>query len=116
MTYETIQVAVEDGIATITLDRPEVRNAINQQMVDDLHMALEKLEDDPEVRALILTASGGKAFMSGADIAEMRERRRDDALKGINSTLFSRFERFPRPSVAARGPGRGPMGTVPLGW
>ncbi len=101
MSYETIPVAVDDGIATITLDRPQVRNAINQQMVDDLHMALEKLEDDPDVRALILTSSGGKAFMSGADIAELRERRREDALQGINANLFARLERFPRPTVAA---------------
>ena len=102
MTYETIQVTVrDDGLAILTIDRPEVRNAINQQMVDDMHAALEALEQDPKVEALILTSSGGKAFMSGADIAELRDRRRDDALKGINANLFARLERFPRPTAAA---------------
>lgn len=101
MTYETILVDLQDGIATVTLNRPDVYNAINKQMVDDLHAALEQLEGDESVHALILTSAGGKAFMSGADIAEMRDRRREDAIKGINSTLFSRLERFPRPTVAA---------------
>ena len=100
-TYETILVRVEDGVVTITLNRPEVYNAINQQMVDDLHAALDRFENDDSIRALILASSGGKAFMSGADIGEMRERRHEDALKGINSNLFSRLERFPRPTVAA---------------
>ena len=102
MTYETILCEVgEDGVAVITLNRPDVRNAINQQMVDDLHAALGTLERQASVKALILTAAGGKAFMSGADIAELRERRAPDALKGINANLFARFERFPRPTVAA---------------
>jgi enoyl-CoA hydratase len=102
MTYETILCEVgDDGVAVITLNRPDVRNAINQQMVDDLHAALESLETREDVKALILTAAGGKAFMSGADIAELRERREADALKGINANLFARFERFPRPTVAA---------------
>jgi len=101
MSYETILTSVDDGVALITLDRPEVYNAINRQMVDELHRALGILEDDESIRGLILASSGGKAFMSGADIAEMRDRRREDALQGINSGLFSRFERFPRPTVAA---------------
>ena len=101
MSYETITLDIDDGIAVITLNRPDVRNAINQQMVDDLHVALEALEQDESVSALILTSAGGKAFMSGADIAELRERGRVDALKGINSNLFARLERFPRPTVAA---------------
>ncbi len=102
MSYETILADVDDdGVALITLNRPDVRNAINKQMVDDLHDVLGAYEARDDVKALILTSAGGKAFMSGADIAELRERRKEDALKGINSTLFSRLERFPRPTVAA---------------
>lgn len=101
MQFETLLLDVTDGVATLTLNRPDVRNAINAQMVEDMHAALEHLEQDEDLRALILTSAGGKAFMSGADIAELRERRREDALKGINSTLFARLERFPRPTVAA---------------
>jgi len=101
MKFETILLEVGDGVAVITLNRPDVRNAINQQMVDDLDAALGALEAREDVRALILTSAGGKAFMSGADIAELRERRAADALRGINANLFARFERFPRPTVAA---------------
>ncbi len=101
MSYETILTRVYDGVATITLNRPKVRNALNHQMVDDLHDALGAFEDNDDIRALVITSAGGKAFMSGADIAELRDRKREDALEGINSTLFSRIERFPRPTVAA---------------
>lgn len=101
MTYEAILLDVGERVATITLNRPEVRNAINRRMVEELHDALGELERRSDVHALVLTSAGGKAFMSGADIAELRDRGREDALQGINSTLFSRVERFPRPTVAA---------------
>jgi len=102
MAYDTIRLEKDDtGVATLTIDRPEVRNAVNLQMVDEMHDALQGLEQDDDLRALVLTSSGGKAFVSGADIAELRERRRDDALQGINARLFARVEAFPRPSVAA---------------
>jgi len=101
MDYETILTRVYGGVATITLNRPKVRNALNHQMVDDLHAALDTFESNDDVRAVVINSAGGKAFMSGADIAELRDRTREDALKGINSTLFSRIERFPRPTVAA---------------
>ncbi|MEZ6025065.1 MAG: enoyl-CoA hydratase/isomerase family protein [Planctomycetota bacterium] len=102
MPYETIRVERDtEGVAVMVINRPEVHNAISRQMVEEMHHALGQLEADESCRALILTSAGGKAFMSGADIAEMRERRRADALQGINSTLFARFEAFPHPTVAA---------------
>jgi enoyl-CoA hydratase/carnithine racemase len=98
---QTIRVEVADRVATITLDRPEVRNAIDRAMVGELHEALAALEPRDDVHALVLRGAGGKAFASGADIAELRERRRLDALRAINGALFARVERFPRPTVAA---------------
>ncbi|MBG6224527.1 enoyl-CoA hydratase [Arthrobacter sp. CAN_A2] len=82
----------------VELHRPEVRNAIDRRMVDELHAVCEDLEGSP--RTLILTGSDG-VFASGADIAELRERRRDDALAGINSTLFARIAALPMPVIAA---------------
>jgi len=96
----TIHVVVEGAVATVTLDRPEVRNAISRAMVDELHAALEALAAREDVHALVLTGAG-KAFASGADIAELRDRRAADAKEGINGALFSRVECFPRPTVAA---------------
>lgn len=82
----------------VELHRPEVRNAIDRQMVDELHAVCASLEQTP--RILILIGSDG-VFASGADIAELRERRRDDALAGINSTLFARIAALPLPVIAA---------------
>lgn len=82
----------------VELHRPEVRNAIDRRMVDDLHAVCDSLEREP--RTLILTGAEG-VFASGADIAELRERRRDDALAGINSTLFARIAELPMPVIAA---------------
>jgi enoyl-CoA hydratase len=94
-----------DGIAVVTLNRPSVRNAINHEVVRGLADALETLADDESTRVLILTGAAGPdgraAFASGADIGELRERRGADALRGINSTLFLRVERFPCPVIAA---------------
>jgi enoyl-CoA hydratase len=81
----------------LRLNRPEVRNAIDQQMVDELHHACGLLERDPRI-ALILGEGGG--FAAGADIAQLRERRRDDALRGINSGVFDRIRRLPMPTIA----------------
>lgn len=97
----TVQVDSQGGIAVVTLNRPEVRNAINLKMVGDLHAALDALAADAATRVLILTGAGGAAFASGADIRELRERRAADALRGINSGLFLKVEQFPLPTIAA---------------
>lgn len=81
----------------MTLNRPEARNAINLEMVDALHEVCADLERTP--RILVLAGSGG-IFAAGADIAELRERGRADALRGINSSLFDRVARLPLPTVA----------------
>jgi enoyl-CoA hydratase len=81
----------------VHLARPEVRNAIDQQMVDELHDVCAVIERDPRV---LLIIGEGDTFAAGADIAQLRERRRDDALRGINSGLFDRIRRLPMPTVA----------------
>lgn len=98
----TIRTEVDDGgIAILTLDRPEVRNAINLDMVREMSLALDELGADPRVRVLILRGEGSKAFAGGADIAQMRERRALDALKQVNARLFQQIEDFPHPTIAA---------------
>ncbi|WP_035764123.1 enoyl-CoA hydratase/isomerase family protein [Arthrobacter sp. H20] len=96
--FSTLRATDGDDRLTVQLHRPEVRNAIDQTMVDELHAVCELLERQP--RTLILAGSNG-VFASGADIAQLRERRRDDALAGINSTLFARIARLPMPVIAA---------------
>lgn len=81
-----------------TLDRPATRNAIDLAMVDELHALCAELEETPAI--LIVTGAGG-VFASGADIAELRERRAEDALRGINTHAFSRLAALPMPVIAA---------------
>ena len=87
-----------DDRVTATLDRPEARNAIDQAMIDELHTLCLELEQEP--RILILIGSGG-IFASGADIAQLRDRRAQDARAGINTTAFQRIRRLPMPVIAA---------------
>ena len=81
-----------------TLHRPDKRNAVDQSMIDALHALCGELESDP--RTLILTGSGG-TFAAGADIAQLRDRRAEDALRGINATAFIRVSELPMPVIAA---------------
>lgn len=81
----------------IRLNRPEVRNAIDQSMVDALHEVCAELEAEPKVA--ILTGSSG-VFAAGADIGQLRDRGRDDALAGINSKIFTRIQELPMPVIA----------------
>ena len=97
----TVNVRVEDGVAEIELNRPEARNAINLQMVREVNTALDALLQRDELRAVIVHGSGGKAFASGADIAELRERTHREAFLAINASLFQRLDDFPRPTIAA---------------
>ena len=103
MNYKLISIE-HDGdnsrIVTVTLQRPEVKNAINLAMVNELHQAFDELSGDPEIGAIILTGAG-KDFAAGADIAELRERKAPEALAAINSTLFSKIENCPAPVIAA---------------
>lgn len=85
-----------DDRMVIRLNRPEVRNAIDLTMVEALHEVCAELEAHPQVA--ILTGTGG-TFAAGADIGQLRERRRDDALAGINSKIFSRILDLPMPVI-----------------
>jgi enoyl-CoA hydratase len=96
--FSTLLVEEREDRVVVLLNRPEVRNAIDQQMVDELHMVCAALEQNPKV--LIIAGVDG-VFASGADIAQLRERRRDDALQGINSTIFVRIAKLPMPVIAA---------------
>ncbi|HEY4616365.1 MAG TPA: enoyl-CoA hydratase/isomerase family protein [Citricoccus sp.] len=104
--FSTLVVEEREDRLVARLHRPEVRNAIDQDMVDELHAVCAHLERTPKVLILTGTPSdpqtGAKGiFASGADIAQLRERRRDDALAGINSTIFDRIARLPMPVIAA---------------
>ena len=83
----------------VTLDRPERRNAIDAEMVERLHEVCHRLERDPKL--LLLTGGAEGIFASGADIAQLKERGKLDALAAINQGLFDRIRRLPLPTLAA---------------
>ena len=102
MAYENILVAQEGGVATITVHRPKVLNALNHQTLNELAHAFDALRDDQGVRGLIITGAGEKAFVAGADINELARMQalqaKDVAFFG--QQVFARLERMGKPSIA----------------
>ena len=72
MSHETILVEQAEGVGTITLNRPEVLNAMSLKLMEELDAEVARMESDTEVKAIIITGAGEKAFSAGADIHEMR--------------------------------------------
>ena len=101
MANELVLVERRDSIAILTLNRPQKRNALNKALVDHLSKTLSTLRREAWLRALVLTGAGEKAFVAGADIAELKERGAEESLLSINSSLFREVEEFPVPVVAA---------------
>jgi enoyl-CoA hydratase/carnithine racemase len=83
----------------VTLDRPAKRNAIDTEVVHALHEVCARLEREP--RLLLLTGGDQGIFAAGADIAQLKERGRLDALAAINAAIFSRIAALPMPTLAA---------------
>ena len=73
MSYQFLLYTVDDRVATITLNRPQRHNALSQPLVDEIMDAIAKADADPDVRVLIVTGAGGKAFFAGYDIKESAE-------------------------------------------
>lgn len=94
----TLRIEERDDRVIATLDRPEKRNAIDRETIDDLHQLCAELEASP--RTLILTGSSG-VFAAGADIAQLRDRTAEDARTGINAMAFIRIAELPMPVIAA---------------
>nr|WP_038169314.1 enoyl-CoA hydratase/isomerase family protein [Tomitella biformata] len=95
----TLRVEQGEGHVLVTLDRPAAKNAIDAEMIGDLHALCAELERAPQL--MILTGGADGVFAGGADIGELRDRRRDDALAGINLNLFNRIRALPMPTIAA---------------
>ena len=97
---ELIQVDVEAPIATITLDRPKVLNALSPALIGELGQALRELEADDTVRAVVLTG-GPKVFAAGADIGDMAERTAAEQLTRDQTGAWTPIAGFKKPLVAA---------------
>jgi len=103
MTLETLLYTVEDGIAVITVNRPDTLNALNAQVIQELGQAFYQARADDAVQGIVLTGAGDKSFVAGADIQQFPDL---DALSGHRFALrgqavFNRIEEMPKPVVAA---------------
>ena len=100
MAYRNLILDVDRRVASITVNRPDVRNALDTETVDEFHRALDEVRKARST-VLVITGAGDKAFVSGADINAIRARKRDDALASINSRLMSAIESHDAVSIAA---------------
>ena len=91
------------SIAVATINRPKALNALNSQVLEDLNELLDLVNADEEIRALVLTGSGEKAFVAGADIAEMSTLTKveGEAFGKKGNDVFRKLETLPIPTVAA---------------
>ncbi|HET6267816.1 MAG TPA: enoyl-CoA hydratase-related protein [Acidobacteriota bacterium] len=101
MSYQNLIYETSDQIATITINRPDVRNALDLKTVEELTAAIGEVNGSEHAGVLILTGAGDKVFVSGADIRDIRARKKLEALKGINARLFKTVEDCEKPVIAA---------------
>jgi enoyl-CoA hydratase/carnithine racemase len=103
MTNDTVLFEVREGIATVTLNRPEMMHAINRDLVGALERCMEELRFDPEIRVVIMTGTGAKAFCAGADLKERATLTPDEVQACLFSLwrVFDEIEKLPKPVIAA---------------
>lgn len=103
MEYSNIILGTDNGVATITFNRPKSLNALNMALLDELSHALSEIAADEDIRVLILTGAGEKAFVAGADISELAE------LSTLQAKVFAKkgqgvinqIQELPIPAIAA---------------
>jgi enoyl-CoA hydratase len=101
--YQTLLTELEQGILTVTVNRPDKLNALNRSVFDDLNALMDQVDTDPAIRGVILTGSGPKAFVAGADISEFNQLSKEEAmaLAKRGQDCFFRLERSRKPIIAA---------------
>lgn len=103
MSFQMLTFEARDRVAFITVNRPEKLNALNDATISELGEAIEEARSRDDVGGIILTGAGTKAFVAGADIAELAEQGpvdgRERSLRG--QRIFTRFETSPKPTIAA---------------
>jgi enoyl-CoA hydratase len=101
--YNTILTSVQNGICTITINRPDKLNALNKQVFTDLDAAIDEVYNNAEIKSAIITGAGPKAFVAGADITEFAGLNKEEAmaLAKRGQDVFFKIENSKKPIVAA---------------
>ena len=100
--FETLLLDVDENIATLTINRPKKLNALNKQVLDELDAVLDNLSQNEEVKGVIITGSGDKAFVAGADISELEKLNENSGKETSRrgQKIFSKIEYFNKPVIA----------------
>ena len=103
MTYQTLLTTLENGIFTVTINRPEKMNAINKQVMSDLDAVMTEVKSNNEIKSVIITGAGEKAFVAGADISEFSglDHEQGMALAKKGQDIFFKIENSAKPVIAA---------------
>jgi enoyl-CoA hydratase len=101
--YQTLLVHTENNICVVTINRPEKLNALNKDVFTDLNQVLDEIESNAEIKSVIITGAGPKAFVAGADIIEFSGLNKEQAmaLAKRGQDTFSRIENSSKPVIAA---------------
>ena len=103
MTYETLLTSANDGVLTITVNRPDKLNALNRQVFTDIGDCIKAFHEDDSLKVAIITGAGEKAFVAGADISEFGGLNAEEGkvLAARGQVIFNSIERGPKPVIAA---------------
>lgn len=103
MSYSTLLFEIRDGIAIITINRPDKLNALNDAVIGELDLVASRIHSEDAIRAVIITGAGEKAFVAGADIGELARCSPSEArvLSEKGNRVFRRLEQCGKPVVAA---------------
>lgn len=101
LAFETITASITDGLGLITINRPQVRNALSKTVLAEIRSILDTWEENEQVRGVAFTGSGEKAFVAGADISQLANYDVAYGLTGAMQRLFDKIEEYPKPTIAA---------------
>ena len=101
--FNTLLTSLENGIFTITINRPDKMNALNQEVMNDINNVMDEVYKNAEIKSVIITGAGDKAFIAGADISEFSglSQQQGMALAKKGQDIFFKVENCPKPVIAA---------------
>ncbi|MGJ9459697.1 enoyl-CoA hydratase/isomerase family protein [Oceanobacillus sp. CF4.6] len=99
--YENLDIDIKDGVYWLTLNRPEVRNALDASMLNEIDQAIDEAEQEENVKVIVVQGAGNKSFAAGADIKQLNARKPLEALHPGMQGLYNKMESCKKVTIAA---------------